>query len=351
MMRGKTFIMMVGLAFIFIITSGASHGTTVMKLAHVAPPGPYKSDEGAMSNVLKNMVEVETGGEIEVKIYPAAQLGGMREMVESTQIGATQAVICYTSVASIFSPKIALIGIPFIFPTADHAWATLDGWFGKDLAEAVRKEAGLRVLAWGEGDGFRVVWNSKRPIHSPADLKGLKIRVPENKGLMGMFKAFGASPVTITWTELYSALQTGVADGSEPELGSGLNIKLYEVSKYITLSNHSYNTHALFVNDAWFRKLPEKHKRALIHAARHAITANRGISQIRVYDSIAFFKEKGLQIYAPKPEEMAQFKKIGQPAYIDFVKELAGAEWVDKALRAAEETRKKLASEEDQLIR
>ncbi len=336
---------------IWALTLSAAEAKVTIKLAHVDQPGRFETCMGAMSNTFKDVVEAMSSGEIQVSIYPAGQLGNMREMMESTQMGSTQIVMCYTAVATTFSPKIAAVQIPFIFPTAAHAWRTLDGWWGKELAGEFMKDTGLRVLAWGEGFGFRVIWNNKKPVKKPADLKGLKIRVPESKGLFALVQALGAAPVTITWTELYTALQTGVADGCEPELGAGAPIKLHEVTKHITLTNHGYNIHGMFVNDKWFQQQSEKDKKIIIEGARIAEIASRGISQNLVGANTQVYLNKGVQIYAPTPEEMAEIIKIGQPAYIKAVEKDMGKEWIEKTFKATKEATAAMDAEAGKMMK
>lgn len=323
---------------------------TVMKLAHYSPPGILSSDEEAMAQTFKAIVEKQSQGRIKVEVFPAAQLGGVREMAESTKLGVIQGNIIYTSLGATFSPKIGLIGIPYLFRDQYHAWRVLDGKFGEELADAVRRDTGLRVLAWGEGDGFRQVFNHVRPVRTVEDLKGLKIRVPENKGLLAMFQAYGALPVTITWLETYTALQTKLADGAEPEIGSAKNIKMNEVQKYLLLTNHSYNTHLLWVNDKWFRSLPKADQAILLDAARIAKFANRGLSVIRTYLYVEEFEKQGMQVFAPTPEAVEKFKRLGQPAYIKAFEAAVGKEWFDKALHAAKEAEEQIRAENEQEI-
>jgi TRAP-type transport system periplasmic protein len=317
----------------------------------VDQPGRFESCMGAMSNTFKDLAESLSGGDLEVKIYPAGQLGNMREMVESTQMGSTEIVICYTAVGTIFSPRLALVQIPFLFPTAAYAWHTLDSQWGNDLADQFLKDSGLRVLGWGEGFGFRVIWNNKRPIHTPADLKGLKIRVPESKGLLALFKALSASPVTITWTELYTAMQTGAVDGCEPELGGGVGIKLQETTKYVSMTNHAYNIHGMFINEKWFQKQTPQHKKIIVEAARVATVASRGISQNITGHAVGQCLARGVKIYTPSAEEMVDFIKIGQPAYVEAIKKDVGQDWIDKTLKAAEASKKALEAEMSRIIK
>ncbi len=338
------------LTVVFLATSSA-WAKVKIRLAHVDQPGRFDSCMGAQSNTFKDLVESMSDGEIEVTIYPAGQLGNMREMVESTQMGSTQIVHCFTSVGTIFSPPLMAVQIPFIFPTAAYAWHALDGWWGRELADRFLKDTGLRVISWGEGFGFRVIWNNRNVVKTPADLKGLKIRVPESKGLLALFRALGSSPVTITWTELYTAMQTKTVDGCEPELGGGIQIKLEETTKYVTMTNHAYNIHAMFLNEKWFQAQTPKHKKIIIEAGRIATIASRGMSQNFTGHALAKCLAKGIKIYTPTPEEMDQFAKIGQPAYLEVVKKEAGQEWIDKTLKAAEEAKKALGAEMARIVK
>lgn len=347
MKRRQILRLLTALAFSLTVGpyAGDAAAQTVMKLAHYAPPGIANSDEEAMAQTFKSIVEKQSQGRLKVEIYPAAQLGNVREMAESTKLGVIHGNIIFTSLAGTFAPKIWLIGIPYLFRDQYHAWQVLDGDFGRELADAVRKETGLRVLAWAEGDGFRQVFNSVRPIQKVEDLKGMKIRVPESKGLLAMFQAYGALPVTITWTETYTALQTKVADGAEPEIGSAKNIKMNEVQKYLLLTNHSYNTHLLWVNDKWFSALSADLQSIILDAARIAKIANRGLSVVRTYMYLDEFEKQGMQVTAPSAKALEDFRKLGQPAYIGAIEKDIGKDWVQKALRAARTAEERIKGE------
>ncbi len=287
------------------------------------------------SLIFKRIVEADTKGDVEVKVYPNFKLGDTREMTESTQMGAIQATINYTSVFTIFSKKIAMLQIPYIFPNPEIAMRVLRGPFGDELAEAVRAETGIRVLNWCEGVGFRQLY-SKKPIFTPADMKGMKFRVPENKGLLLMFRGMGAGVVTIPWSELYVAMQTGVAEGAETESSSGLVIKLNEVIKYLTISNHAYNIQPLLMNDAYYKKLPKNYQFIVQKAADQSDRAANGYSRVADYGAIQQYLDAGVKVNYLTEDQKDQFKALAQPPYLKWITGEVGKEWIDKFMKAIE---------------
>ncbi|MBW2147800.1 MAG: TRAP transporter substrate-binding protein [Deltaproteobacteria bacterium] len=338
MKRRVIFVFILVLAAVFVLTnpSFVQAKKYVIKLGHFSID-KYPGDPPVVNAyVFKQYVESLSNGDIEVKIYPNFQLGDTREMMESTQMGAIQSTITYTSVFTIFSKKVALLQIPFVFPNEEIAIRVLRGKFGKELAEDVRKETGIRVLNWADGCGFRQFYSNK-PIFTPADMKGMKLRVPENKGLLLLFRGVGASPVTIPWNELYTSLQTGVAEGSETEIQSGVVIKLNEVQKYLTISRHAYNIQPLLINDAYFKKLPEKYQAVILKAADQADRAATGFSRSSELEAIQIFKKSGMKVNYLSEAQRREFKKLGQPPYLKWIKKEVGQKWLDKFLNAVKE--------------
>ena len=287
------------------------------------------------SLVFKRELEAMTQGDIEVKVYPNFQLGDTREMTEQVQMGTLEATINYTSVFTIFSRKLALTQAPYIFPNPEIAMRVMRGPFGQELAEAVRKETGIRVLNWCEGVGFRQFY-SKKPIFTPDDMKGLRMRVPENRGLLIMFRAMGAGVVTIPWAELYTAMQTGVAEAAETEASSGLVIKLDEVIDYLTISNHAYNLQPLLMNDKFFQSLPENYQRKVLKAADMADRAANGYSRVADHGAIQQYLDAGVKVNHLTPEQAEAFKELAQPPYMEWITKEVGEEWVNKFLEAIE---------------
>lgn len=318
-------------------------GKVTIKVGHIERGNRHESCLQAFAATFKDIVESQSGGEMEVIIYPGAQLGNMREMVESTRMGVIQATFCFTSVASTFSPIAELPMAPFIFPTAVHAWHAIDGWFGKELAEAILMESKLRVLAHGETNGFRNLWNAKRPIRKVGDLKGLRIRVPESKMLVTLFSSLGASPVVVPIGETYTSMQTGLIDGFDFEASGIVDQKFVETIKYGTLTNHGYTSNYMLANDDWFKKLSSKNKEIVMDAARIGAVVCRGVSQNNHSNSISLMRSSGVAIYAPPKEELGDFIKLGQPPCLSYLEKINGKEWVRKLLRASREANEALA--------
>jgi TRAP-type transport system periplasmic protein len=342
-MRKKIFCAFLTLMIGLFLVAPFAAAKTIIKVAHVDRGDRNQSMMAAFADTFKDVVEYLSVGEMEVKIYPAAQLGSQRELLESTQLGAVHVVPSFTSVASIFSPKAELMAAPFLFPSEAHAWYVLDGPFGRELADGILQDSKLRVLAYGEANGFRQLWTSKKAVHKPADMKGMKIRVPESKMILKVMAAFSANPVVIPWTELYTSMQTGVADGWEGEACSLVDQKLYETVKYGTLINYSYNTCYIFANGQWFESLSPKEKQIVVTAARSGAVASRGVSQSYAGSAMAIMKSRGVQIFPPNAEEMGQFIKMGQAAGLESLEKTAGKEWVQKLIQASEEAKKALA--------
>ncbi|HQJ25500.1 MAG TPA: DctP family TRAP transporter solute-binding subunit, partial [Bacillota bacterium] len=248
-------VMAVGmiLAVFALSSAGLAAPKLILKLAHADAVDITTSRKHAQCITFANLVNAQSGGRLEVQVFGAGQLGAEREYVEAVQAGTVQAGIASGVIGSFFPPAM-MTDIPYLFPTATVAWKVLDGPFGQKLSDMFLARTGMRNLAFAEV-GFRHFTNSKRPIKSPADIKGLKIRVQETQVYLRLINSMGGSPTPVAWTETYTALQTKVVDGQENPISSIVFAKLYEVQKYLTLDGHVYGVDWFVINEKFFQSL------------------------------------------------------------------------------------------------
>jgi TRAP-type transport system periplasmic protein len=331
---GVCVLVLVGLVPVGIPTVHAAQFE--IRLGHSDPPDIYTSRKAAGSTVFKNMVENETGGAIKVNLFPAGQLGGEREVAEAVKLGSVQ-VGMLSGPFSGFCREAQVFDIPYLFPSLLVAYRTLDGPFGKELAEECLKKTGMRILTYAQV-GFRNFTNSARVIKSPADLKGLKFRVMENPVYMNLVKSMGGAPTPIPWPETYTALQQKVVDGQENPISAIKFAKLYEVQKYMTMDGHTFGVSFMLINEKFFQSLPKEYQAIVKNAALTSAVSENGIDNLDSAIGIQFLKEKGMEVYAPTAAEKAQFRAAAQPPIIKYLEEQIGRTWIDKVLNAVKQT-------------
>jgi TRAP-type transport system periplasmic protein len=312
-----------------------------IKIGHGDSPDIYTSRKAASSTVFKVLVETETGGAVEVKIFPAGQIGNEREMTEGVKLGTLQMAMVSGPLANYFK-EAQVLDIPYLFSSYPVAWKVLDGWFGKEMAAECLKKTGMRVLSYGQ-IGFRNFTNSTRAIKSPADLKGMKIRVMESPVYINLIKSMGASPTPIPWTETYTALQQKVADGQENPVTSIKFAKLYEVQKYLTMDGHTYGVDFMLINEKFFQTLPKDTQMIVKNAAVTAQNCGKGIDTIDSTLGIQFLKEKGMEVYSPSAKEKAMFREAAQKPVIEYLEKQIGKTWIDKVMKAVKEAEAEVA--------
>ncbi|WP_425641115.1 DctP family TRAP transporter solute-binding subunit [Marinomonas gallaica] len=319
--------LMLGLATASIATAATAADIT-LTVGHVDPQEWSTSKKGAATEVFKNLVEAESGGRIEVNVYPSGQLGGETDLVQSAQEG----MISMTMVSGAFAKvckEASVLEIPYLFPSAPVAWEVLDGEFGKALSKHCLEQTGLRTLAYGE-TGFRNFTNSKRPVAEPADLEGLKIRVMTLPLYVEMVKAMGAEPTPIAWPEVPSALTTGVVDGQENPVSVIDANKFYEFQKYLTLDGHVYGTDFFLINEDLYQSLDQADQEIVARAAKVAGTMGRAIQQFNSAKGLKSLSENGMEITTPTSEQLAKFQASAQPAVIEWLKDEVDPAWIDR---------------------
>ena len=307
-----------------------------IRLGHADPPDIYTSRKAAGSTVFKQMVESETGGAVEVKLFPAGQLGGEREVAEAVKLGSVQ-IGMLSGPFSGFCKEAQVFDIPYLFPSLLVAYRTLEGPFGKEMMEECLKKTGMRILTYAQV-GFRNFTNSSRVIKTPADLKGLKFRVMENPVYMNLVKSLGASPTPIPWPETYTALQQKVVDGQENPISAIKFAKLYEVQKYLTLDGHTFGVSFMLINEKFFQSLPKEYQTIVKNAALTSAVSENGIDNLDSAIGVQFLKEKGMEVYAPTAAQKAAFRAAAQPPVIAYLEQQVGRPWIDKVMRAVKDT-------------
>ena len=238
--------------------------------------------------------------------------------------------------------------MPFAFSSYNVGYKVYDGAFGKDLAKDIEAKAGFRVLGFGESGGFFAITNSKKPIKSPADMKGIKLRTMALPLHQEIVKSLGASPTTVAWAEVYTSLQTGVVDGQMNPISIIAMAKFQEVQKYITLTSHLYAPYIWVINPKFYYGLPADLQAVVTDASRTAVLAGRGLS--RIIDA----SDKGLptlatkmEVYVPSAGEMKQFRDVTMPAARKFMSDKYkkdGEAWVDQFYSAIDQAEKELGN-------
>jgi TRAP-type transport system periplasmic protein len=334
-----TLVMLAGLV---VSTSVVTHAADwVIRFTHGSPE-TMELDQHAYAVVFKEKLEAESDGRIEVRILGANQGGDERQQLERVQAGINQMANVSQGTQHQFFPDAQIWSIPFLFSSNAVAWEVLDGQFGQKYNDAFREATGVRILNHTES-GFRSIFNSVREIRTPADMVGLRFRTRENPVEMEMFRALGANPTPISWTEVYTALQQGVVDGMENPPGLFYQMKFFEQQRYMTTSRHQYGLHTTIMNEDFFQSLPDDLKDLVMVAAREALTISRTASYMQSRAAFANLVSEGIQIYQPNAEEFQQFRDLGRPPVEKFVRDEIGDEWVDDLLAAIEDAERRLS--------
>ncbi|PLY44024.1 C4-dicarboxylate ABC transporter [Janthinobacterium sp. ROICE36] len=281
----------------------------VIKFSHVVATDTPK---GQAAERFKQLAEKATNGKVKVELYPNSQLYKDKEELEALQLGAVQMLA--PSLAK-FGPlgvkEFEAFDLPYIFPSKTALYNVTEGEIGKSLLKKLEPK-GITGLAYWD-NGFKVM-SANKPLHSPADFKGLKMRIQSSKVLDAQMRALGANPQVLAFSEVYQALQTGVVDGTENPPSNMYTQKMHEVQKHVTVSNHGYLGYAVIVNKKFWDGLPPDIRAQLEKAMREATTFEKAIAQRDNDQALDAIKKSGkTQIYTLTVQEQAEWRKALAP--------------------------------------
>lgn len=303
--------------------AGMAGAEITIKYGHVAPPFHGQS-KGA--DAFAQYVKDKTNGEIIVNVYPMGQLGSERSMAEQVQMGTLEMASITTAVMQNYVPQTAVMDLPFIWPNRKVAYAVLDDPAWQEAFFSFLPAKGFIGIGWTENE-FRDINNTKRPIHTPQDMKGLKIRVMNSPVYMDTFKQLGTSPVGIPFPEVYNALQQGVIDAQENPLLTSILIKCTEVAKHVTKTRHALTECIVIVNPDFWNKLTPEQQQIFRDGAKRGIQVNREVNEQisqklpRYGVSIAeYCKQNDVQVVTLTPEERKAFVEAVQPVWEKYRK-------------------------------
>jgi len=326
--------MALGAFFLIFGLSGAQAKTFVLKHGHV---GSVDDEDQHAGLVFKDFVETLSKGRIKVELYPAAQLGSFREQLESVALGTQEMTLTTCGGAANMFPEIQVTDIPYMFPDDRVAEKVFDGPFTEKLrAYMFKKNPNVRLMMVSNTGGWRCFVTKNKPVKSPADMKGQKIRVIESDLHVNLVKAMGGTATPIPWAEVYTSLKTGVAEGSMNGITDVVNAKLHEVLKFITLDYHMYMSAFYFMNEKFYKSLPDDLKRIVLDGLYHLKWVSRDHVKRTGLDAYEVFKKAGGTIYVPTAAEKAQFIDAGKSSRDWFIGKY-GKEWVDILEKAVKE--------------
>jgi len=304
--------------------AGTAQAQIEIKLGHVGEPGSVfqkSADEYA------KRANAKLGAKAKVVVYGSSQLGSDEEMIQKLKLGTIDMAVPST----VMSSQVDLFGVfemPYLVKDRAHMMRIEKELFWSKLAPEAEKK-GLRVLAVWE-NGFRQITNSKRPIRTPADLAGIKLRVPGGKWRVKMFQAYGANPSPMKFSEVFTALQTGVMDGEENPFTQIYSAKFQEVQKYLSLTGHVYTPAYLTVGRTKWESIPADVRKVLEDTAKETQAYVYDVAAKDDDDLLGKLKAAGMQV---NEADKDAFIAASKPIYEEFGKEVAGAkDVIDRAV-------------------
>lgn len=320
------------LLFCLVALAGIGHSASIIMRCGTAEP-LEGSPIGEMLVRFKETVEKNSNNDIEVRLYPSAQLGGLREMLEATKMGNQEVVVCTPAWGSAFIPQLSVLSFPYMFKSDEIAYKLLDGEIGDELAGYAEK-AGFKILGY-PCFGYRQITNSVRPIRTLEDFAGIKLRLQSDPVHIAALKALGANPVAMSSSEVYSALQQKVIDGQENSTTSTLVNRYHENQKYLSLTKVFFDSWAIFMNKPFFDRLPENYRKLVTDAADEAVAIQRQVVAKYNQNSLETLRQH-IEVNEVAPEELARMAERTKEVYGMFDDKI-GADLVRKVMKAIAE--------------
>ncbi|VTU08252.1 TRAP dicarboxylate transporter subunit DctP [Actinobacillus indolicus] len=306
-----------------VMFAGSANAETTLRFGYEAP----RSDtQHTAAKKFNDLLKEKSKGEIKLSLFPDSTLGNAQTMIGAVRGGTIDIEMSGSPNFSGLEPKLNVIDIPFIFKNREHAYAVLDGEIGQGLLKDLEAQ-GLKGLAFWEV-GFRSFTNSKHPVKSPEDIKGLKVRTNQNPMYIQAFSLLGGNPVPMPLSELYTALETRAVDAQEHPVGIFWSAKLYEVQKYLSLTNHGYTPLIVVMNKAKFDSFSPELQQAILDSAKEAGNYQRQLNLENEKDIITKLQKAGIEVI--EEVDNKPFKAIIEADVRKAFIEKNGSELVEK---------------------
>jgi TRAP-type transport system periplasmic protein len=317
-MRGRIISVMVSLALLlaFCMPAGAAAKYTLRFANCTSKDYSW----GRAAEKFKKYVEEASDGRIKVQVFHSGSLGNNREVAEMLRMGTADFMIAGATHLSNYVPQLNVLVFPYLWKNRQTMFSALDGAIGNYFGNLMAKK-GFVLLGWWD-NGFRDVTTKSRPIRTVADMKGLKIRCLPTKVHVAFFKALGAAPTPMGWTELYQALQQGVVDAEENPPAMVYFAKFNEVQKYMSLTKHVNEPGVLLMSEKVMDKLPPDLQLVVKVAAQKATMWQRAANAKDNQEFLKKLAEAGMKINKLTPENLAKFKKVAMSIYPTATKDL-----------------------------
>lgn len=297
-------------AMMFVLLLGMSGladaaGEIVIKFSHVVAPDTPK---GQAAEKFRQLAGQLTKGRVKVEVYPNSQLYKDREEIEALQLGSVQMLApSLSKFKPMGVPEFEVFDLPYLFPNSEAVHRVMDGEIGRKLFARLETKGVTGLAFWD--NGFKQM-SSNKPMHSVADFKGLKMRIQTSAVLDAQMKALGANPQKMAFSEVYSALQQGVVDGTENPISNFYTQKMHEVQKHMTISNHGYLGYAVIVNKKFWDGLPADIRGQLQQAMIDATNFEREIAQKDNDDAKAkVIAARTTEVYTLSDNERLEWRK------------------------------------------
>ncbi|MBL6946070.1 MAG: TRAP transporter substrate-binding protein [Rhodospirillales bacterium] len=291
----------------------ASAKKIVIKIGTVVN-GDHPENVGARK--IAEVINAKLGDKVDARVFISSQLGNQRTMVENLRNGVLEMTWVTTGFFGSYEPVLNTLECGFLFRDSEHSYKVFDGPIGEEVKAMVNKH-GVKVIGFFEA-GLRHLTTTSKAINGPADLKGLKIRTPKAKYHLNTLKQMGASPVPMAFSELYTAMQTGVVDGQENPVSNIYNAKFFEVNKYIALTGHLHLTHMVMYSEKLWNKLPADVQKVVQEAVIEAQKVQRAAVRKDDQTLLAKLKAAGMTVTTP---DRAAFRKSVLPLRAEAVRE------------------------------
>lgn len=279
-----------------VFFSSVAPGKTVLKLANVIPP---TSEKNLSCLKFSEIVANKTNGEVQVQVFPASQLGNERDLSIGVVMGTLDLFWGDASTFADYVEEFNIFNSPLLFKNDKHWKAVVESPLFDELAEKLLRKARVRIIGKFPMD-FRYILTREKPVYTPDDLEGMKIRVPDIPIWVAGMKGLGAAATPISYAEVYMALQQGVIDGMENPLGLMRSMKFYEVTKYLTLLGWNNAVNVLVINEGVFERLSAEHQRAVLEGGKAAGEYLLDLLPKNRAENLEFMKKQGMIIIEPK---------------------------------------------------